>query len=126
MGKLSSGRLMSAGILDILLYGTTASMLGTLLPNLSAQYHLSPKQNGEIASLQALGLMIASIAAGPLIDNKGKKTGFLVGLSLMIVSLLGLPQARGWGMIAACMFLLGLGGGTVVTGANTLVSDVGA
>ena len=70
--------------------------------------------------------VIASIAAGPLIDNKGKKTGFLVGLSLMIVSLLGLPYATGRGMIAACMFLLGLGGGTVVTGANTLVSDVGA
>ena len=57
MGKVSSGWLMGAGILDILLYGTTASMLGTLLPDLSTKYHLSPRQNGEIASLQALGLM---------------------------------------------------------------------
>jgi fucose permease len=126
MGKISSGRLMSAGILDMLLDGTIASMLGTLVPDLSIKYHLSPKQNGEIAALQALGLMIASIAAGPLIDNKGKKTGFLVGLSLIIVSLIGLPHSTGRGMIAACMFFLGLGGGTVVTGANTLVSDVGA
>ena len=101
MGKISSGRLMSAGILDMLLDGTIASMLGTLVPDLSIKYHLSPKQNGEIAALQALGLMIASIAAGPLIDNKGKKTGFLVGLSLIIVSLIGLPHSTGRGMIAA-------------------------
>jgi fucose permease len=125
MGKISSDRLMSAGILDFFLYGTIASMLGTLLPDLSTKYHLSPKENGEIASLQALGLMVASITAGPLIDNKGKKTGFLVGLILIVLSVLGLPNSSGWGMIAACMFLLGLGGGTIVTGANTLVSDVG-
>jgi fucose permease len=125
MGKISSGRMMSAGILDLFLYGTIASMLGTLLPDLSTKYHLSPKENGEIASLQALGLMVASITAGPLIDNKGKKTGFLVGLILIVLSVLGLPNSSGWGMIAACMFLLGLGGGTIVTGANTLVSDVG-
>ena len=125
MSKISNGRLMGAGIIDLFLYGTIASMLGTLLPDLSTKYHLSPKQNGEIASVQALGLVVASVTAGPLIDNKGKKIGFLVGLILIVLSLLGLPNSSGWGMIAACMFLLGLGGGTIVTGANTLVSDMG-
>ena len=36
-------------------------MLGTILPDLSDRFHLTPTQNGTIAFAQALGLMIASL-----------------------------------------------------------------
>ena len=42
---------MIAAITALFLYGTIASMLGTLLPGLSSQFHLTPKQNGGIASV---------------------------------------------------------------------------
>jgi tetratricopeptide (TPR) repeat protein len=88
-------------------------MLGTLLPDLYTKYLLSPKQNGEIASIQALGLTSVSTTPGPLTDNKGKKIGFFVGLILMGLSVLELPNYIGWGTVAACTSLQELGGGTI-------------
>jgi len=116
--------LILAAVLAIFVYGVIAAMLGTILPGLSERFHLTPNQNGKIAFAQALGLMLASLAVGPLIDNEGKKIGLIIGLALIALALFALPKARGFGSIVAMMFLLGLGGGVVVTGANALVSDV--
>jgi len=121
MQRISTSRLMAVAIMILFLYGMMASMLGTLMPG----FHLTPSQNGAIALAQALGLMIASILAGPLIDNRGKRVGLMLGLVLIILSLIGLPLAQGWVTVMALMFLFGLGGGTIVTGSNTLVSDLG-
>ena len=114
-----------AAILAIFVYGMVAAMLGTILPALSLQYDLTPAQNGYIALAQAVGLTIASVSVGPLIDNKGKKAGLLLGLALVAATLYVLPSSTGYAMILALLFILGVGGGIIVTGANTLVSDVG-
>jgi fucose permease len=116
--------LILAAVLAIFVYGVIAAMLGTILPGLSERFHLTPKQNGVIAFAQALGLMIASLGVGPLIDNQGKKIGLIIGLALIALALVSLPKAGGYGSIIMLLFLLGLGGGVVVTGANALVSDV--
>jgi fucose permease len=111
-----------AGALAIFVYGMIAAMLGTILPDLSARFGLTPKQNGSIAFAQALGLMISSLLVGPLLDNEGKKLGLVLGLILVAVALLSLPRSGGFGSIAALMFVLGLGGGVVVTAANALIN----
>jgi fucose permease len=117
--------LILAAVLAIFVYGMIAAMLGTILPGLSERFHLTPNQNGRIAFAQAIGLAIASVGVGPLIDNEGKKIGLVLGLALIAVALAWLPKSGGFGSIAALMFALGVGGGIVVTGANALVSDVG-
>ncbi len=116
--------LILAAILAIFVYGMIAAMLGTILPDLSLRFHLTPKQNGAIASMQALGLIIASVGVGPLIDNEGKKAGLVLGLALVTIALFLLPKSGGFGSIVFYLFLLGLGGGIIVTGANALASDV--
>jgi fucose permease len=113
-----------AAILAIFIYGMIAAMLGTILPDLSARFKLTPRQNGTIASMQALGLIIASVGVGPLIDDEGKKIGLVLGLALVTIALFLLPRSGGFGSIAAYLFLLGLGGGIIVTGANALAGDV--
>ncbi len=118
--------LILAAVLAIFVYGMIAAMLGTILPNLSERFHLTPKQNGSIAMAQAFGLIIASVAVGPMIDLQGKKIALLLGLALIAIALFLLPKAKGYGMIIALILLLGLGGGIIVTGANALVSDIGA
>ena len=75
--------LILAVILAIFIYGMIAAMLGTILPDLSDRFHLSPSQNGTIAFAQALGLIIASLCVGPLLDNEGKKAGLILGLALI-------------------------------------------
>jgi fucose permease len=117
--------LIFAAIVAIFVYGMTAAMLGTILPELSDRFHLSPSQNGTIAFAQALGLIIASLGVGPLLDNEGKKLGIIIGLAFVAIALFALPRSSGFRSIAFLLFLLGVGGGIVVTGANALVSDVG-
>jgi fucose permease len=118
--------LILAAIFAIFVYGMIAAMLGTILPELSERFHLSPSQNGTIASAQALGLILASLGVGPLLDNEGNKLGMVLGLVFISVALFALPRSPGFRTILLLLFLLGVGGGTLVTAANSLVSDVGA
>lgn len=119
-----SKRLIPAAILAILVYGMIAAVLGTLLPDFSRRLAFTDDQNGTIAFVQSLGLIIASLSIGPLIDIKGKKFGLVLGLALITIALFSLAQANSFNMVAGPMLLLGLGGGMVVTGANALVSDI--
>jgi fucose permease len=111
-----------AAILAIFVYGMIAAMLGTILPELSERFHLTPKQNGTIATVQALGLIIASLGVGPLLDTQGDKAGLILGLGSIAAALFLLPRAKGYGNILLLLFLLGMGGGIVVTGANALAN----
>ena len=118
--------LILAAIVAIFVYGMIAAMLGTILPDLSEPLSAHPAQNGTIAFAQALGLMIASLGVGPLLDDVGKKVGLILGLALIVFG--SLRAARAPPASAASsflLFLLGMGGGIVVTGANALASDVG-
>jgi fucose permease len=117
--------LIIAAVVAIFVYGMTAAMLGTILPELSSRFQLTPRQNGTIAFAQAIGLMIASLGVGPLLDDFGKKAGLIIGLGLIGLSLNLLPKISGYRSIVFLLFLLGCGGGIVVTGANALTSDVG-
>ncbi len=117
--------LILAAILAIFIYGMIAAMLGTILPELSDRFKLTPSQNGTIASAQALGLILASLCTGPILDNEGKKLGMVLGLGLIAVALFVLPRVAGFFSVAFLLFLLGVGGGITVTAANALASDVG-
>lgn len=116
--------LISAAILAIFVYGIIAAMLGTILPDISQKFSLSPKQNGNIALFQAVGLMVGSFFVGPLMDVEGKQVGMLVGLGLVALALLLLRASGGYQSVIGAMFLLGVGGGVVVTAANSLNADI--
>jgi fucose permease len=113
-----------AAILAIFVYGIIAAMLGTILPDISQRFSLSPKQNGNIAMAQAIGLMMGSFFVGPIMDVDGKKVGLLLGLGLVVIALLGLKAANGYAVVAGLMLLLGIGGGAIVNGANALPPDI--
>jgi fucose permease len=117
--------LIFAAILATFIYGMIAAMLGTILPELSDRFQLTPRQNGTIALAQAIGLIVASLAVGPLLDDEGKKAGLILGLAFISLALFVLPRSPGFGSIVVLLFFLGVGGGIVVTGANALISDVG-
>ncbi|MGA7220566.1 MAG: MFS transporter [Candidatus Sulfotelmatobacter sp.] len=117
--------IMFCAIVAFFLYGMIAAMLGTILPVLSDRFHLSPSQNGTIALAQALGLILASLGAGPLIDNEGKKLGLILGFALISIALVSLPRVPGFRSILFLLFMLGVGSGIIVTAANSLVSDAG-
>lgn len=113
--------LILAAVLGIFVYGMIAAMLGTILPT----FNLTMDQSGNVAFAQAIGLVIASISVGPLIDNKGKKVALLIALTLIAGALFYLPNTGGdYTLIRICLFVQGFGGGVLVTAANALASDI--
>ena len=120
----SKSRLIPPIILAIYVYGSIAALLGTILPQLGEQFGLNEAGLGYLALAQGLGLAVASVAIGPILDNHGKKTGVVAGLSGITLSLAGLAFAGGYGTLLVSMLLLGLAGGMLVTSLNALVSDV--
>jgi fucose permease len=117
-------QLVIAAVAAIFVYGMIAAMLGSILPDLSKRFSLTPAQNGAIAMTQAIGLVIGSLMQGPLIDLQGKKVGLVLGLGLIALALFLLPRSKGFGSIRLYMLILGTGGGIIVAGANALVNDV--
>jgi len=116
----NSGRIVFAAILAIFVYGVIAAMLGVLL----ASFNLTPAQNGNIALAQAIGMIIASLSAGPIIDRKGKKLALVTSLGLIAGSLFLLRGSTSYEQQMLWVFVLGLGGGILVTAANALAGDV--
>ncbi len=112
--------LILAATLSILVYGLIAPLLGALLPT----YGLTPDQQGSIGMIQALGLVVSSLSAGPFIDKKGNKLALVAGLAMVIASGFAAPNTAGYSQLMVVYFIFGLGGGIVVTGANSLVGAV--
>jgi|SRR5579871_1899620 len=116
--------LIFAASLAIFVYGIVASMLGTISAGLAQRYHFDNVQTGYMAFAQGVGLVVASVSVGPLLDRRGKKVGLLLGLGLVAASLYAMANAETLGMMVACMLVLGFGGGITITAANALGSDI--
>lgn len=112
--------LILAAVLAVFVYGLIAPVLGALLPS----YQLTPGQEGMLGTSYAIGLIIATLSAGPTIDIKGDKSALLLGLALVAASLFAAPHAGGYTGLVIDYVVLGLGGGIVVTGSNSLAGKV--
>lgn len=115
--------LISATALSIAVYGMQATLLGTLLPDLSKTF--TPSQNGTLASMQSFGLIVASFGTGPVLDRLGTRAGALTGLGLIGIALSILPSAHAFMPLVFVMTLLGVGSGIISTTSNTMASDLG-
>jgi fucose permease len=116
--------LLTAATISIFVYGMIASVAGSIVPQLSARMQLTPAQIGNLFLMQAAGMMIASLAFGPLVDVRGKKAGMLASLAFITLALVSFPQTSSHTGMFSCMALLGLGGGGLTTTASTLLSDI--
>ncbi len=125
MKKVSSQYVL-AGVAcaSIFVWGSIATLLGSILPSLSTRADLSVTQAGHIFLANGLGLVVASLIAGPLIDIWGKKGVLLGGAGLVAASLLLFDWAVTPLTVMALAFTLGAGGSALVTGANAVVSDL--
>jgi fucose permease len=94
-------------------------LLGALLP----AYALNPHQQGTLGSVYALGLLLASLLAGPLVDLQGKRVAIVLGLAILGVALLQATRTDYLTLISVYA-ALGTGGGIVITAANSLAGEI--
>ena len=122
----SRPRLFAVSCLAMFVFGMVIAMLGTLfgLPELRARLAIDLAQQGQLFSVMFVGLLVATVAAGPTQDRFGAKVVLVGAASAVAVALVLLALARGFGSASAAAALLGLGAGWLNLGANALVSDL--
>jgi fucose permease len=122
----SRGALFLAASAAMFIFGIVLALLGVLfgLPEMRARLHVDLGQQGDLFLLLYLGVLMASILSGPLIDRLGTNPVLLVSALLVTGALVGFSEAQSFGVAAFSGVILGLGGGALNTASNALVSDL--
>ena len=94
-----------------------------LLPAIRGEYGFSLQQGGLLATGFTLGMAIAGVPAGYLVDRFSRKTVLLVSIVIYSLGTLATPLASGWADMAAYRIFSGFGEGMQ---AAALFAAVGA
>jgi fucose permease len=120
----SSARLMWAGFLGVLVWGTIAPLLGSVLPTLRERAGLSLSGSGGMFVALSSGMVVASLVAGVLLDRLGKKAVLCGAVALIAGALVLLEFTTFYPLLVLLAFALGAGGSALVTGAHGLLADL--
>ncbi|MHB1938346.1 MAG: MFS transporter [Acidobacteriaceae bacterium] len=102
------------------IFGVVLFLMGTLLPSL----HVSYAQAGSLGSFPLIGILIATVLVGPILDIRGAKRVLVLALILIAGSLALMPSLQHYRQIEVCCLAYGFGGGLLNTAANVLISDL--
>jgi len=89
-----------------------------------ARVQVTLAQQGTLFLLLYLGIFLASLVVGPVIDHLGSKANLLGSSLIIAVAMIFFAGAHSFASASAAAILLGLGGGGLNTGTNVLVSDL--
>lgn len=110
----------------IFVFGIVMAVLGTLfgLPEMRQRLKIDLAHQGNVFLLLYLGILLATLVAGPVIDSIGNKVILVASAALVASGMAGFAYAHSFGGAAIPAVLLGLGGGGLNTSTNALVSDL--
>jgi MFS transporter, FHS family, glucose/mannose:H+ symporter len=120
------GVLFGGAATGIFTFGIVMAVLGTLfgLPEMRARLNIDLAQQGNVFLFLYVGILLATLVAGPVIDTIGNKVILVVSALLVAAGMVGFAQAHSFSLAAISAVLLGLGGGGLNTSTNALVSDL--
>jgi len=89
-----------------------------------ARVNVTLAQQGTLFLFLYLGIFVASLLVGPLIDHLGNKANLLTSSLIVALAMVFFASAHSFVAASAAAILLGLGGGGLNTCTNVLVSDL--
>jgi FHS family glucose/mannose:H+ symporter-like MFS transporter len=114
----------AAACLGMLLFGITLTTLGSVLPPLMERHGLDRAEAGSLLALMSLGILVASLVFGPIVDRYGYQHVLIAGALGVLLGLEGIAFAPSARILAALVFVFGFSGGLINGGTNALASDV--
>ena len=102
------------------IFGIVLFLVGSLLPTLRVSY----AHAGSLGSIPLIGILAATVVAGPILDIHGAKWMLVVALALIAGSLVLLPSLDVFWQLELCCLAYGLGGGVLNTATNVLIADL--
>lgn len=120
------GWLFAGAATGIFVFGIVMAVLGTLfgLPEMRSRLQMTLAQQGNLLLLLYLGILLATLVAGPVIDAIGNKVILVASSALVAAGMAGFTLAHSFDGAAIPAILLGLGGGGLNTSTNVLISDL--
>jgi len=116
-------KLLAAAAAGIFMFGVVMALLGATLLPLAQRIHLDSGRAGDLFLVMNFGIFLALVLSGPAFDRFGTRPVLLVSALLLAGGLLVLAAAGNVPRLGLALFIIGLGGGGLNTGANALVSD---
>jgi fucose permease len=119
-----------SGLLDVVAYtsifvfGIVMALVGAVMPVLTGRLSLDLGDVGTVFLVTNGSMLVAVLLVGPTIDRFGMKPPLALGGLLVAVALALVSRATGLTSLLPAVALLGLGGGALNVGANTLVADL--
>ncbi|HZY62163.1 MAG TPA: MFS transporter [Edaphobacter sp.] len=104
------------------IFGIVLFLMGSLLPSLN----VSNEHAGSLGSIPLIGILIATVVVGPILDMKGAKQILIIGLLMIAGALVLIPSLRVYWQLELCCLVYGFGGGILNTSTNVLVADLNA
>ena len=116
----------AAACIGMLLFGIVMISIGSILPSISVKLNLNEAQQGIIATMLPLGILIGSIFFGPIVDRFGYKLLLMTSSLLIIAGLEGIGFASTPLMVEVSILLIAIAGGAINGATNALASDISA
>lgn len=116
--------LSTAAYAGMFVFGIVMALLGATLPGLSARLHVETADVGTLFLVMNGGMLASSLALGIVMDRFGMKLPLAAGALLVASTLLVIAFANGFSSLLAAVALLGIGGGALNGGTNTLIADL--
>jgi MFS transporter, FHS family, glucose/mannose:H+ symporter len=112
--------LISTVYASMFVFGMVLFLIGALLPSL----HVTIAQAGSLGSIPLLGILVATIVVGPILDTAGTKYVFATALVLITASLEIMPSLHVYWQLVIAAAMYGFGGGLLNTATNVLISEL--
>jgi len=118
------GLLSAAAYSGMFVFGMVMALLGAVLPALSGRLQFRVAEIGTLFLFMNFTMLACSLVVGAAMDRFGLKVPLAVGPLLVAVTLLLISRAARFEDLLPAVVLLGLGGGALNGGTNTLVVDL--
>ena len=110
--------------MGMLLFGIALITLGSVAPDLTLKLKLDSVSAGSLFSILPFGILIGSVAFGPIADQFGYKWLMVVSCFGFFLSFEGIGFSDSINLLRFAIFFVGLFGGIINGATNSVVADI--
>lgn len=108
----------------IFIFGIVMALVGAIVPALTQRVPMTLGQIGTLFLVMNFGMLVASLVISLVVDRGGLKIPLAAGAALVAGGLVIIAAAGSYAPLVGAVACLGLGGGALNAGTNTLVADL--